>query len=368
MKHHSIAPEKTPTPSNWFKRNLAHIQISLFTIVVIGFGQSAYLKSKYLLREGLPLNFSDMFSLWDTSFSVVSTTIVVLMHQLVTYGIKHTFGERAIKLRYAIQFVLSATFGGIAAAGSLVFYVSILHDYPTPSPAALFDVAIVAIIIPLTLIASMETFHYRGAWLQEQYAKEQTQREIISAQFEALKNQLSPHFVFNSFNSLSGLIEENPTRAQLFLNQLSQVYRYILDNKDKETVSLGRELESVKALLHVQEARHPNTVHVNFDISENDKELRVIPLTLHTLVENVFKHNILSKKAPISLTVKALKGEILVVENDLKPKLDVESHHIGIANLSKRYELLVEQGLNILKSANSFRVEVPFIHQKAEAQ
>ncbi|MEX0298123.1 MAG: sensor histidine kinase [Kordiimonas sp.] len=367
MKQLSLTSNNKKASSNWFRQNLAHIQISLFTIIVIGFGQSAYLKSKYLLREGLPLNFSDMFSLWDTGFSVVSTTIVVLMHQLVTYGIKRAFGERAVKLRYTIQFVLSATLGGLAAAGSLIFYVSILHDYPTPPPAALFDVAIVAIIIPLTLIASMETFHYRGAWLQEQYVKEQTQREIISAQFEALKNQLSPHFVFNSFNSLGGLIEEDPKRAQLFLNQLSQVYRYILDNKDKETVSLSRELESVEALLHVQEARHPNTVHVNFEITENDREQRVIPLTLHTLIENVFKHNILSKKAPIGLTVKVLNGEILIVENDLKPKLDVESHHIGIANLSKRYELLVKQGLNILKNANSFRVEVPLVRQEAEA-
>lgn len=351
--------------SGWWIQYKAHIQISLFTIIAIGFGQSAYLKSKYLLREGLPLNFSDMFSLWDTGFSVVSTTIVVLVHQLVTFWLRKIFGERAVKARYALQFILSATLGGAAAAVSLVFYVSVLHDYPTPPPAALFDIGIVAIIIPLMLIASMETFHYRGAWLQEQYNREQTQREIISAQFEALKNQLSPHFVFNTFNSLGALIEEDPKRAQLFLNQLSQVYRYILDNKDKETVTLGRELDSVNALLHVQEARHPDTVKVEFIISEQDKHQRIIPLTLHTLVENVFKHNILSKKTPICLSVNAVDGEILVVENDLKPKLDVESHHIGIANLSKRYELLMKRGLHILKSANSFRVEVPFVNQKA---
>lgn len=347
--------------SHWFVRNKAQFQIAIFTILAIGLGQSAYLKSKYLLREGLPLVFSDMFSLWDTGFSVVSTAIVVLVHIMVAAWLRKLFGEKAVKARYAIQFILSAILGGAAAAGSLVFYVSILHDYPAPETYVLVDVAIVAIIIPLTLIAAMETFHYRGAWLREQYVKEQTRREVISAQFEALKNQLSPHFVFNSFNSLGALIEEDPGRAQLFLNQLSQVYRYILDNKDKETVSLGRELDSVQALLHVQEARHPDTVRVEFAITDRDRDLRVIPLTLHTLVENVFKHNVLSKKAPISLKVEAVKGEILVVENDLKPKLDVESHHIGIANLSRRYELLVERGLNILKSAHSFRVEVPFV-------
>lgn len=352
---------------NWLSRNKAHVQIAIFTIFAIGLGQSAYLKSKYLMREGLPLNFSDMFSLWDTSFSVASTTIVVLTHIFITFWLRKAFGERAVKVRYALQFILSAIVGGAAAAGSLVFYVSILHDFPAPPPFALFDVAVVAIIIPLTLIASLETFHYRGAWLKEQYEKEQTQREIISAQFEALKNQLSPHFVFNSFNSLGALIEEDPARAQLFLNQLSQVYRYILDNKDKETVSLGRELDSVLALLHVQEARHPDTVKVEFAIADIDRKLRVIPLTLHTLVENVFKHNVLSKNAPISLRVEVVGGRILAVENDLKPKLDVESHHIGIANLSRRYELLVKRGLNILKSANSFRVEVPFVGEGVRA-
>lgn len=349
------------TRLGWFSRNKVQIQISIFTILAIGLGQSAFLKTRYLLRENLPVVLSDMFSVWDTGFSVVSTAIVVTVHLLVATWLRRAFGEKAVKIRYALQFFLSAILGGLAAAASMYFYVSVIHNFGVPALYELFDVGVVAIIVPLSLIAAMETFHYRGAWLKEQFAKEQTKREMISAQFEALKNQLSPHFVFNSFNSLGGMIEEDPKRAQVFLNQLSQVYRYILDNKDRETVSLGEELDSVRALLHIQEARHPETVNVELNITENDRSLRVIPLTLHTLVENVFKHNILSKKAPIALKVKVKDGSLLIVENDLKPKLDVESHHIGIANLSKRYKLLKTEGLSILKSAHSFRVEVPFI-------
>lgn len=341
--------------------NGGSFKIVVFTILALSFGQLTYLKLKYLLSNDLPVSFSNIYSFGDASYGLASTTIVALIHIALGQGLKRWLGEASVKLRYALQFILSALLGGLAAAGAMVIYVSVLNDYPTPDTGSLVDVAVSAFLTPLTLIATLETFHYRGAWLKEQVRKEQTKRDMISVQFEALKNQLSPHFVFNSFNSLGALIETQPERALVFLNHLSQVYRYILDNKDRETVSLEDELESVKAYLHIQEERHPDTMDITINLKKNDLTLRVIPLTLHTLVENVFKHNILSTKTPIRMTIEVRDGPVLVVVNDLKPKLDVESHQIGIANLSRRYELLVSRGLRILRDTSHFQVEVPTI-------
>jgi len=351
---------------SWLARNAGVIQVTILTVIILSMGKIVYFKAGNMIKNDQPVVWSSVFHPSDASFALLSTAVVAIAHLLIAAALRHIIPEHKVAVRYSLLFILSAFLGGLAAIANMAFYYTVLFDYNLPAPMYLFDSAILAFITPITLMATLETFHYRGAWLKEQFATEQSHREVVSAKFDALKNQLSPHFVFNSFNTLGALIGEQPERAQLFLNQLSQVYRYILDNKDKETVSLGRELDSVKALLHVQEARHPDAVKIDFIITEGDRNLRVIPLTLHTLVENVFKHNVLSKKSPIHLRVEAVGRNILVVENNLKPKLDVESHHIGIANLSRRYELLIARGLKILKSAEHFRVEVPFVAPEAQ--
>ena len=345
----------------------AKFLIAAFTIVILSFGSAIYYKAGGQIKAGEPVNWGMVFHYGDLSFVFATNTLVALVYLAVASSLRRIMPEGQVAARYTLQFFLTAILGGMAAVANIYFYYRVLYDFPLPGAALLFDSALLAFITPVTLMATLETFHYRGAWLQEQFVKEQDKHEIIAAKLDALKNQLSPHFIFNGFNTLSALIGEQPDRAQQFLSQLAQVYRYVLDNKDRETVSLGRELDSVTALLHIQEARHPGAVIVDFIIAKDDRKLGVIPLTLHTLVENVFKHNVLSENAPISLKVEAVSGQLLVIENDLKPKLDVESHHIGIANLSKRYELLVQKGLKTLKTADRFRVEVPFVLPEAQS-
>ncbi|NVJ97993.1 MAG: histidine kinase [Alphaproteobacteria bacterium] len=334
------------------------------TALVLGVAKIVYFKAGSMWKDGKAIDWVQVFGWSDFSFSLVSTFLVAIVYFFLSVGLRKWMPEKQVALRYLVLFGLTAFLGGIVSAANMAFYYR-LYGFPLPEAVWMVDSAVQAFVTALMLIAVLEVFHYRGAWMKEQYEREQNMREMVSAKFEALKNQLSPHFVFNSFNTLGAMIGEDQERAQLFLNQLSQVYRYILDNKDRETVSLGREIDSVQALLHIQQARHPGAVDIHIDVAEADRDLRIIPLTLHTLVENVFKHNVLSEKAPISLRITVEGARLLVVENDLKPKLDVESHHIGIANLSKRYELLVARGLEVIKGAESFRVEVPFVPVEA---
>lgn len=343
----------------WFARHGAQLLIVLLTVLVLGVGKIVYFKAGGQIKAGEAVDWVRVFHPSDFSYSMITTALSAAVYMVLAAFLRRVMPEHRVALRYTLLFVLSGIAGGLATTAYMAFYYVIVFNLELPATVYIFDSALLAFITPITLMAALETFHYRGAWLKEQFAKEQGKREVVSAKFEALKNQLSPHFVFNSFNTLGALINEQPERAQQFLNQLSQVYRYILDNKDKETVSLGREIDSVKALLDVQQARHPDAVTVEFHVSEKDRSLRVIPLTLHTLVENVFKHNVLSSKEPVHIKVEVVAGQMLAVQNDLKPKLDVESHKIGINNLSKRYDLLLAKGLTILKEAGYFRVEVP---------
>lgn len=332
-----------------------------FLVIVIGVFQPFYFKTQFFLRDGGDFNVISAVFSSDGLFNLVVTTVVVVVHLMVVKGLRTAIPESRLKTRYSIQFVLSGILAATSASLCMWFYYTVVFDFDPPRTDVVFNIAVLAFIIPIILNGLLETFYYRNAWLKQQYEQEQLTRQMIAVKFEALKNQLSPHFVFNSFNTLSAIMDKDLNQAQQFLEQLSHVYRYILENKDEEIVTLGYELDSVNSLLAIQETRHPGAVIIETEFTEKDRDFKIIPLTLHTLVENVFKHNSLSPVTPINLSLKIQNGDLLVVENDLRPKLDVQSFNIGLQNLSRRYELLIHKPLNIITEKSLFRVEVQLI-------
>ncbi|GJL93888.1 MAG: hypothetical protein DHS20C05_02930 [Hyphococcus sp.] len=341
------------------------ISIILLLIVIIALLQLVYFKTAAALRGYGDFNlFSSLISS-DFLFNLTVTAIVVSLHIGVSKVLRNTIPEQNVKARYALQFVLS---GALAASGAALcnwVYSAVIYNFGAPSASVLFDVAVLAFMTPIILTGLLDSFYYRGQWLSEQYQKELSQREMIDAKFDALKSQLSPHFVFNSFNTLGAIITESPQRAQAFLTHLSAVYRYLLENNDKDTVSLGAELDCVAALLSLYEDRHPGVMTIDLEVTKAQRELLVVPLTLHTLIENVFKHNRLTAKSPIELKIEVQNDELLIVENSYRPKLDVESHQVGLENLSQRYFLLLHKRPNIISTNEVFRVEVPLVTKGA---
>ena len=179
------------------------------------------------------------------------------------------------------------------------------------------------------LIAFVVTLVYHVLYfykaLQDSKLKEKTfESESNSAKFEALKNQLDPHFLFNSLNVLSAQIDENPEKAQDFTIGLSKVYRYILDQKHKDLVSLSEEIKFAKTYLNLLEMRFENSLQVNIDENISKIEAKIIPLSLQLLLENAIKHNRISEKNPLTIKIYLDKNH-LVIENNLQPK--VESEH-----------------------------------------
>lgn len=183
--------------------------------------------------------------------------------------------------------------------------------------------------------------------------------ENIRTRFAALKNQMDPHFLFNSLNTLTSLIRTDPNRADLYVGQLSQVLRYTL--RHEEQISLGEELEFTAAYSELMQIRYGEGLNFEVDADPRYSDWLVAPLGIQTLVENAIKHNIVSKKHPLTITIRT-EGENIVVENPIQPKKEAEQGEgIGLPNLSERYRLRWDKEISVEREDGIFKVTVPLI-------
>ena len=206
--------------------------------------------------------------------------------------------------------------------------------------------------------------------------KKSTRKEVVeqkliaksaNAQFESLKNQLDPHFLFNSLNVLSSLIDENPNQAQRFTASMSKIYRYVLEQKDKELVTVEEEIEFAKTYCNLLKTRFEDSVGFDFQVGENTLKSYVVPLSLQLLLENCIKHNFATSAKPLQIKIYSENGYLLI-ENNLQQREQVkESAGIGLSNIVQRYALLTKQNVFIEKSPDFFKVKIPMLTQKISA-
>jgi hypothetical protein len=191
---------------------------------------------------------------------------------------------------------------------------------------------------------------------------EALKREALQSQFESLKNQLSPHFLFNSLTALKVLIQETPEKAQNYVNSLSKALRYTLQSNEKQLVSLQEEMDFMESYLYLIRMRYDTNLVVNSIIDDNLLMLKLPPLTIQTLVENAIKHNEISKRKPLTIEIGTTAQENLYVRNNIQKKFTEESGTgIGLTNLSKQFLLLVDKDISITKNNEFFIVEIPLI-------
>ena len=204
--------------------------------------------------------------------------------------------------------------------------------------------------------------------LKKTSKKEVVEQKLIAksanAQFESLKNQLDPHFLFNSLNVLTALIDENPEQAQKFTTSMSKVYRYVLEQKDKELVKIENEIEFAKIYCNLLKTRFEDSVNFTFDINDDDLQKLVVPLSLQLLLENCIKHNFATSSKPLNVRI-FTEGKFLCIENNLQVREQLtDSAGIGLANIVQRYALLTKENVFIEKSEQNFKVKVPILIEK----
>ncbi len=204
--------------------------------------------------------------------------------------------------------------------------------------------------------------------LRKTSKKEVVEQKLIAksanAQFESLKNQLDPHFLFNSLNVLSSLIDENPRQAQKFTASMSKIYRYVLEQKDKELVTVEDEIEFAKTYCDLLKTRFEDSVDFVFDVKKEDYRRFVVPLSLQLLLENCIKHNFATSSKPLIIKIFS-ENDTLCIENNLQVREQIkESSGIGLANIVQRYSLLTKRNVFIEKSEDYFKVKLPVLSAK----
>jgi LytS/YehU family sensor histidine kinase len=205
---------------------------------------------------------------------------------------------------------------------------------------------------------SIEFFEF---WKKSLTEREALKRDNITAEFESLKNQVNPHFLFNSLNTLSSIIEEDPKTATQFVQKLSSVYRYVLAQRDKETVTLHEELNFIESYVYLNKIRFGENLKVEILVDESLRQSQIATLTLQLLMENAIKHNVVSKDKPLSIEI-GIKNSRIYVKNNLQAKkIHAESNGIGLSNIISRYKYLSKEEVIVSSSNNYFEVSVPLI-------
>lgn len=218
--------------------------------------------------------------------------------------------------------------------------------------------------ITLSIVITFHAFYFFARLQQEKVKEQQVIAGTASAKFDALKNQLDPHFLFNSLNVLTSLIEENPDNAQKFTTALSKIYRYVLEQKNKDLISVDEELAFAKTYMSLLKMRFEDSIIFEIPEQATNPESKVVPLSLQLLLENAVKHNMVTTRQPLYIKIYEDRGN-LVVENNLQPKQIVKkSSGVGLENIKQRYALLTQKKVTINQEAQRFAVAIPMLTKK----
>lgn len=221
-----------------------------------------------------------------------------------------------------------------------------------------------AIALFITLILTSRAFLLE--WRRASIETEQMKNERLKVQYQSLKDQLNPHFLFNSLNVLSNLVYENPDTANAFIEKLARVYRYVLDVQHEELVSLDREIAFAKSYLELQKIRFGDKLNYHVDVSP-DSSVFIPPLALQLLLENALKHNKATRESPLQIDI-SRKGDVLEVRNNLQKRSDdAPPSGIGLSNIRERYRFFTEAPVGIQELNGTFAAELPLISNLARA-
>jgi hypothetical protein len=254
---------------------------------------------------------------------------------------------------------VSVLYGVCTGGLSAMIWLHISKEVFTWMGVLRFVAACVAAILIFTLIYEI-LFLTKERVIDTQMV-DQLDKERSQAELQALSNEMDPHFIFNSLNTLNHLIVNQPAQAHLFNNRLAQVYKYFLLNKNRELIPLKEELDFIESYFYLLQIRHDNKLQLRKDLNENSGSVMIPPCSLQILVENAIKHNEFTDDRPLKIHI-YMNEHYLKVSNNIKPKpYAVNSTGIGLRNLSARYKILFRKDITIETNRENFIVKLPFI-------
>ncbi|WP_420400136.1 2TM domain-containing protein [Flagellimonas sp.] len=278
--------------------------------------------------------------------------------------------HKVVWKRYAKYRLAIGALGGVVLTMIGIFWIRIVinigfegEDWEVFIAGERAIYYVVALLITIVISVFFHAFYFYRNWQEKRVKEQKIIAGTASARFDALKNQLDPHFLFNSLNVLTSLIEEDPAQAQKFTTSLSKVYRYVLEQKNKDLVTVDEELNFARTYVRLLKMRFEDSIV--FDIPEKSSipEAKIVPLSLQLLLENAVKHNVVTAAKPLHIKVEEKAGN-LVVSNNLQEKQVVKkSSGVGLQNIKQRYSILTDRGVEIGKTKSKFSVAIPMLTQ-----
>ena len=329
---------------------LVLLLVKMITGVAIRFDFHLLVNFGYTMLYGLVLYFANaiLFIYLDKVFEV------------------DRFTKRRVFIGFLGSFMLS-----ISAIFLLRIFEEVIVDGETFSAFFQNEALVnylVAIIITFFVTLAFHAFFFYKAYQENKVKEQKIIAGTASAKFESLKNQIDPHFLFNSLNVLSSLIEENPENAQRFTTSLSKIYRYVLEQKDKELVSVEEELAFAKTYMNLLKMRFENSLFYELPKKEDwiassltMTEAKVVPLSLQLLLENTVKHNVVSEQRPLHIRI-FIEGDYLAIQNDYQKKEVLQDRRgVGLQNIINRYGIITNRKVLIEQNEQTFTVKIPVL-------
>lgn len=369
---------KIPIPANWFIRNRIYLYIyvtnnfpkSKFHMKITEIGSNtgrlivvnAALSILLILifMTGMVHDFGSFVKIFLWTFSISITQWAGLSHIYNYLDRKISWIETPVK-KVLVQIVVFLPYSIFAyiLVHSINFYIwqgilpmqswgHIIRSIPYTVSISLF----------ISLIFTAIGFFF--AWKNSVIQAEKLKTEMMAYKYESLRNQINPHFLFNSLNVLSDLVYDDQAMAIKFIRQMSDLFRYVLDSRDKELVPLSAELEFINSFVFLLRTRFEEKLKIEINVEANSGEY-IVPMTLQLLIENAVKHNEVSETFPLRITIRKNR-DYLEIENGLRTKnVGEDSKKTGLRNIVQQFAFFSNRPIEIIPSDESFLVRVPIL-------
>ncbi|MBN3035994.1 MAG: histidine kinase [Bacteroidales bacterium] len=344
------------TPQKWHRVLLGHTR-DILIVTAVG---------DFFFFVFDPGNFNTLHTiLVNSAYSASVGGVIWKGIELVSYFLHgiYSFKEepgRALVWNLFYTFIYSL----VAILGMNYLWVVVLMDLPGTFlfSESFIIVMVIQWVVTITITSIFYSIGFFRAWREAAVSEEKLRGERITLQYNALRNQVNPHFLFNSLNTLTSIVHNDPDMAVRFIRQLSEVYRYLLDQRANDVVSLTSEIAFVEKYIFLQKIRHGQSLNFDMRITGNTDDLLVVPISLQMLVENAIKHNVITSERPLRISLEK-ENEYIIVRNNLQKKNTTSgSNGIGLDNICSRYEHLTSRKCIILPEGDEFIVKLPLLY------
>ena len=325
------------------------ILVSLMVWILMYFGRSAFIPS------GERPHFDRDFNKWVPICATIGTYFFIFALFVVNFKV---YGSKIKGRKKTIIAIIATVITAILFDSIMSLLMETLAPVDNLPPdgrlgSLIKDFVFAIIVFFLSLII------YLSSQKQQMVLEYEVMKaENASSRFEALKNQLDPHFLFNTFNTLDSLISEDAEKAQNYLHQLSSIFRYVIPNK--EITTLEEELKFSRNYTELMQLRYENSLVVEFNINEQYLSYEIVPLSIQLLIENAIKHNVLTLESPLVIRIVVGHVPLVIVSNEIRPKKTTQAGSgIGLSNLKERFRLKLQKEIIISDSNNVFSVTLP---------